>query len=121
MSLSSLLPHPSTVARVAASAAGVVLASAGSALYLFQNRLIYPANLPEGSRKDVPTPDQYGLPFEDVELTTPDGIKIKAFLMLYERDGVKASDRPTVLLLHANAGNVVSPAFSFFSSPPSFS
>lgn len=56
----------------------------------------------------MPTPDRFGMPYEELTLITPDGVKIKAFLMLYERDGVQAKDRPTVLLLHANAGNVVS-------------
>lgn len=43
------------------------------------------------------------MPYEELDLTTPDGVRIKAFLMLDE----KAEDRPTVILLHANAGNVV--------------
>jgi len=52
------------------------------------------------------------MPYEELTLTTPDGVKIKAFLMLYEKDGILAKDRPTVLLLHANAGNVVNTIIS---------
>ncbi|GAA5828934.1 hypothetical protein JCM3766R1_003872 [Sporobolomyces carnicolor] len=89
-------------ATVALSLGGV-----GVGLYLGQNKLIYPSGIPAGSREHVPTPDQFGMPnYEELTLQTPDGIKIKAFLMLYEQDGVAAKDRPTVLLLHANAGNV---------------
>lgn len=44
---------------------------------------------------------------EEVELSSADGTKIKAFVIL-ARD--KPEERPTVLLLHANAGNVVRPA-----------
>lgn len=86
---------------VALSVGGV-----GVGLYLGQTKLIYPSGIPAGSRENVPTPDQFGMPYEELTLITPDGVKIKAFLMLYERDGVQAKDRPTVLLLHANAGNV---------------
>lgn len=45
------------------------------------------------------------MPFEDVELTTPDFVRIKAYLML--QNGDKPESRPTVVLFHANAGNVV--------------
>ncbi|GAA5938554.1 alpha/beta hydrolase [Sporobolomyces koalae] len=88
-------------ATIALSLGGI-----GVGLYLGQNKLIYPSSIPSGSRENVPTPDQFGIEYEDIDLTTPDGLKIKAFLMLYEREGVSARDRPTVLLLHANAGNV---------------
>ena len=52
--------------------------------------------------------------YEDLTLTTPDKIKIKAYLMLQgaaqgkqamERE---AKTRPTILFLHANAGNMAS-------------
>ncbi len=49
--------------------------------------------------------------YEDLTLFTPDKVKIKAFLILQPKD--LAPSRPTVLLLHANAGNVVS-----LTSPP---
>lgn len=44
--------------------------------------------------------------YEDLTLETPDKVKIKAFLIL--QSDKTAASRPTVLLLHANAGNVVS-------------
>jgi len=33
----------------------------------------------------VPTPADYGLPYEDVTLDTPDGIKIKCYLLVQRR------------------------------------
>ena len=51
--------------------------------------------------------------YEEIDLLTSDGVRIKAFLIMYdeleegEKKGVAAESRPTVILLHANAGNVV--------------
>ena len=70
--------------------------------YFAQTSLIYPASIPSGSRTEVATPAEHGIPFEDVSLTTPDGVRIKAYLMLQQ--GGRAQERPTVILLHANAG-----------------
>ncbi|TNY22842.1 Alpha/Beta hydrolase protein [Rhodotorula diobovata] len=96
----------SLIAWIAGTLA-VSLTAGGTALYLAQCRLIYPSNMPAGSRTNVPRPDEFGLaPFDDVELVAPDGVKIRAFVIPYARGDVKPSDRPTVLLLHANAGNV---------------
>lgn len=44
--------------------------------------------------------------FSDLTLTTPDNVRIRAYLILQPDD--IAAKRPTVLLLHANAGNLVS-------------
>ncbi|GAA5954454.1 hypothetical protein JCM21900_006813 [Sporobolomyces salmonicolor] len=104
--LADYFPSLRSVLKVLAATLAVSGATAGTALYLAQTRLIYPANFPQGSRQNVPTPDQFGMPYEELTLTTPDGVRVKAFLMLHDRDGVDPSDRPTVLLLHANAGNV---------------
>ncbi|GAA5956380.1 hypothetical protein JCM10213_000556 [Rhodosporidiobolus nylandii] len=106
MPLASFLPSPTTLLKVCASTLAVLVGGSGTALYLLQNKLIYPANLPSGSRTDVPQPSDFGMPFEAVDLTTPDGVRLKAFLIKYEQGGTKAEERPTVLLLHANAGNV---------------
>jgi hypothetical protein len=68
-----------------------------------QNKLIYPAHVPGGSRQHVDTPNQYGMPdYEDLTLTTPDGLKIRAYLV----PRPDAAQRPTLLYLHANAGNM---------------
>lgn len=84
------------------SAVGVV--GAGGLLYIYQSKLIYPSNMPEGSRKNVPKPSDFGIDqFDDIELISVDGVKVRAYVMLA---GDKSELRPTVLLLHANAGNV---------------
>lgn len=115
----------------------------GGLLYGFQTKLIYPAGIPAGeykslgtiflrvlflilcrplgSRTVVATPDEFDMAFEDVRLRTPDGIQLRAYLMLQADE---PSRKPTVLLLHANAGNVVSKHYrrsacsSSFRQPP---
>ncbi|KAJ9122464.1 hypothetical protein QFC22_001890 [Naganishia vaughanmartiniae] len=108
---------------------------------MFQTKLVYPADYPAGSRKQVLDPFSiYGIPYDDLTLTTPDNVKIRAYL-IYARnrkdvealkaehnrrrsekrkdttpvDTVQplskeqedfAKSRPTVLLYHANAGNM---------------
>ncbi|KIM27880.1 hypothetical protein M408DRAFT_329805 [Serendipita vermifera MAFF 305830] len=109
-----------------ASAVGLTTLSLGL-LYYGQNYLIYPAAFPPGSRTDVPTPADHGLPYEDVTLDTSDGVKIKCFLLVQRRrllgsgsetkeqnnnvdtaeeDRKFASSRPTVLMFHGNGGNI---------------
>ncbi|GAA5841384.1 hypothetical protein JCM11251_006172 [Rhodosporidiobolus azoricus] len=109
MPLSSLLPSPSTLFKSLFTTACVLLTTGGTALYLFQNRLIYPSNLPSGSRENVPKPDEFGFDqdcWEEVELRAPDGVRLRAYVVLYKRGGTQPRERPTVLMLHANAGNV---------------
>lgn len=102
--MGGILPDASTVLKWGASTVLLSLTAAGGLLYHFQSSIIYPSSLPEGSRINVPTPEAHGLPYEDVTLLTPDAVKIKAYLLLQQSN---PSSRPTVVLLHANAGNVV--------------
>lgn len=68
-----------------------------------QTKLIYPSGVPEGSRRHIDTPAMHGMPdFEDLTLTTSDGLKVRAYLILHQ----DAASRPTLLYLHANAGNM---------------
>ena len=46
--------------------------------------------------------EQYGIPFEDLSIVTPDGVSLHAFLMLQEFP----RDKKTILICHANAGNM---------------
>ncbi|KAK4047312.1 bem46 protein, variant [Microbotryomycetes sp. JL201] len=82
----------------------------GALLYSFQSLLIYPSYMPQDSRTHVPTPDEFEMPYEQVNLTTPDGVRLHAYLIkrpLNDDDPTaRPQARPTVLLLHANAGNV---------------
>lgn len=66
-----------------------------AAAFFFQSRLVY---FP--TRAHVATPDRIGLPFEDVDLTTDNGIGIHGW-------HVRANGaRWTVLFLHGNGGNI---------------
>lgn len=76
-----------------------------TSLYLFQNNIIYASSVPAGSRTQVDTPAKYGLSeYEDVTLDTPDGESLHCYLIMQTKE--HAAKRPTVLLFHANAGNM---------------
>ncbi|KAF9314531.1 hypothetical protein BG003_004079 [Podila horticola] len=87
------------------AAAAVAVLSGGALLYHYQCEIIYPASFPEGSRKHVAKPSQYDMPYEDLTLITPDKVEIKAYLIKDPDDSI-ARRRPTILYLHANAGNM---------------
>ncbi|KAH9987854.1 Alpha/Beta hydrolase protein [Russula vinacea] len=89
-------------------------------LYYGQNFLIYPSAFPAGARENVPVPTDFSIPYTDLELTTPDNVKIRTFLLLQrhvlnmnetplEWDELSkeefAATRPTVLMFHGNGGN----------------
>ncbi|KAJ3069962.1 hypothetical protein HDU98_006978 [Podochytrium sp. JEL0797] len=100
-----------------------------AALYVHQDKIIYPSAFPAGSREVVPTPDQYRMPdYENVFITTPDKVKITGYAIKYrpqlslltnEQEDPSGSLRLrkpdgskhdvagyTVLYCHANAGNM---------------
>lgn len=60
-----------------------------------------PAGNPEGYR----SPAEKGLVFEDVKLTTSDGLKIHAWF-IQAGDREKSKTAPTLVFCHANAGNI---------------
>ncbi|KAK9332579.1 Alpha/Beta hydrolase protein [Lipomyces starkeyi] len=74
-------------------------------LYFAQSALIYPSSFPAGSRTDVPTPDRYSIPYEDITLETKDGEQIKLFVMK-QTDPELRTDGQTVIIFCANAGNM---------------
>lgn len=79
------------------SLAGIyVLLSA--ALYLMQNKMVFLANMP-GRALDA-TPGDIGLEYEDVALTTGNGVRIHGWYV--PADQAEA----TVLFFHGNAGNI---------------
>jgi len=114
------LPDPWYAAKILASGSLVAVTGLAGLLYTFQTSIIYPASLPQGSRTVVATPSEFGIPYEDITLTSPDGIKLKAYLMLQKpnektyssfssgEEGSKGGPvgPPTIFLLHANAGNM---------------
>ena len=72
----------------------------GISLYLYfsQSRLIYYPELP--SRAVDATPADIGLPFENAQLTTGDGIRLHAWYV------PAPAARGTLLFNHGNAGNI---------------
>jgi fermentation-respiration switch protein FrsA (DUF1100 family) len=81
-------------------ALGILAAAYGTlALLLFfsQSRMVF---YPETGREIVATPVQIGLPFEDLQLKTADGISLHGWFI------PAAQARGTVLFLHGNAGNI---------------
>lgn len=88
-----------------------VLASSGFAalasglLYLKQNEIIYPRNVPAGSRTELLKPSQFGVTdYEELRIPTSDGETLSC---LYMRPSNKSKARNvTVLMFHGNAGNI---------------
>ncbi|WFD34499.1 bem46 protein, variant [Malassezia cuniculi] len=89
--------------RLVAGTVAVGAVAIGSLLYTQQRSLIYCATIPEDSRTVVETPDLYGMPFDDVTVETPDGEKLRSYVM---RQSSAAAERPTIVMFHANAGNM---------------
>ncbi|KAI4168965.1 MAG: hypothetical protein LQ343_005996 [Gyalolechia ehrenbergii] len=72
-----------------------------------KSELIYPRNLPIGSRTEegVPRPNQYGISdYEDFRLQTPDGETLSAFFI--RPSNKRQAKRLTILMFHGNAGNI---------------
>ncbi|KAI0946827.1 hypothetical protein AcW1_010176 [Taiwanofungus camphoratus] len=121
--MSNLLPSIESFAKgVIATAAGVGGVGVGLLCY-GQNYLIYPSAFPLGSRSVVPVPTDFGLPYQDVELLTPDEVKLRCYLLVQRKDllhigaepfeGTEeetdeefASRCPTIVMFHGNGGNL---------------
>ncbi|KAK0521730.1 bem46 protein, variant [Tilletia horrida] len=95
------------------------VASTACLLWRYQGLLVYPASFPQGSRTVVDTPDSFGMPYDEVTLTTPDGEQVRCFVILQRTPSDKeraaglsgvgddtARRRPTIIFFHANAGNL---------------
>ncbi|WVQ80722.1 hypothetical protein IAT38_002827 [Cryptococcus sp. DSM 104549] len=81
-----------TIAKYAFGGSLTLATLAAGGLWYFQRHLIYPAYVPEGSRKFVPKPIEVGLPYEDVTLTCPDGVKVKAYVILARRKTMSTAE-----------------------------
>lgn len=87
----------------ALSGATVGFVAIVAGVYLLQNRLIYLPQFPPGSRKEVWRPSRFGFAkYEEVTLFSLDGVKLHAFWI----PDPNSRQVPTVLLFHANAGNM---------------
>ncbi|KAF7313337.1 Serine palmitoyltransferase [Mycena chlorophos] len=124
--MSGFIPSLETFAKGTLATAGALSTVGLGLLYYGQSYLIYPSAFPPGSRtEDVPVPTQFGLPYEDLELKTPDGVTLRCYLLVQTRgmpDKMTAaqevpgemvvdedtfiSSRPTVIMCHGNGGNV---------------
>ena len=83
---------------------GILAAAYGGlalVLYFFQARLVF---YPETGREIIVTPGQAGLPYEDIRLTTSDGLSLHGWHIPAPQ--THAQPRGTVLFLHGNAGNI---------------
>ena len=67
-------------------------------MYFGQAGMLYLPNLP--SRELVASPREIGLPYENIELRTDDGVRLHGWYI------PAASARGTVLFFHGNAGNI---------------
>ena len=79
---------------------GVLAAAYGGLalwLFVFQSNMVF---YPETGREIIATPEQIGLPYEDIHLKTSDGINLHGWYI------PAAQPRGTVLFLHGNAGNI---------------
>ncbi|WP_019627232.1 alpha/beta hydrolase [Thioalkalivibrio sp. ALJT] len=65
-------------------------------IFVTQDRLIY---MPSGTLTQ--TPERIGLAYEDVELTTQDGVRLHGWFLPGPQE-----DAPVMLFLHGNAGNI---------------
>ncbi|KAI9663460.1 MAG: hypothetical protein M1831_002469 [Alyxoria varia] len=119
-----------TYLRLPIAVTSTIIASASGLLYWKQNELIYPRNMPPGSRTEVPSirdPSMSGAGLshladrtEDLYLDTPDGERLNAVLIKAERqagagsfsslgryaDGTEEKRGITILMFHGNAGNI---------------
>lgn len=123
--MSHLFPSLEAFAKGAlATAAGLSTLSVGI-LWYGQGYLIYPSAFPPGSRTDVAKPTSYGIPYEDLDLETSDGVSLRCYLLKQNkniatiRNAIQIPEdlnsslsqdefvagRPTVIMFHGNAGN----------------
>lgn len=116
------IPSLYTATKAVFGVAAAGIASTAILLYRYQRSLVYPSSFPAGSRTEVLTPDEFDIEtHENLTLDTPDGEKLHAFLLAQRKTSEKErarnesnngddvmARRPTVLFLHANAGNMVS-------------
>ncbi|PFH49593.1 hypothetical protein AMATHDRAFT_62793 [Amanita thiersii Skay4041] len=122
--MSSSLPSLESFAKGAVATVATVSAVGAGLLYYGQGYLIYPSAFPPGARIDVPTPTEFGLPYENLPLVTSDGVTLRCYLLQqktslatshptfvspdidrYPTDEELSASRPTVIMFHGNAGN----------------
>ncbi|KAF2671286.1 BEM46 family protein [Microthyrium microscopicum] len=82
---------------------GIAVLASGL-LYFKQNDVIYPRNIPENARTEVPKPHQFKIEHsEELSLRTPDEVNLHAFLI---RPNAQHARNITIISFHGNAGNI---------------
>lgn len=87
------------VLKMVFGGAVVTVSACLAALYTYQNKLVYPS-WAQGARKQVDTPNMYGMPYEELRLVTTDGIEIRAFDIRNDKS------KCVFLVLAPNSGNI---------------
>ncbi|RHZ50016.1 hypothetical protein Glove_508g72 [Diversispora epigaea] len=93
---------PLTTYLIVSAVSAAFLLGSGTLLYIFQTELLYPIRYRKKSRQ-IPT--QEGIPFREETLITKDNFKIKTYICKRSTDE-EASQRPTILALPGNRGNI---------------
>ncbi|XP_077989740.1 protein ABHD13-like [Glandiceps talaboti] len=73
-------------------------------VYNYQDGLLYYPDQPESSRMYVMSPHVFGVPYENLFITTNDGVKINAILLKQRAEVIALA--PTIVFFHGNAGNI---------------
>ena len=74
------------------------------AFYHYQDALLFFPDQPESSRVFVQSPHKLGLPYENLQIKTKDGIQINVVFL--KQAGQRLATAPTVVFFHGNAGNI---------------
>lgn len=74
------------------------------AFYHYQDALLYFPDQPENSRIFVQSPRFLGLPYENLHITTKDGVVLNAIFL--KQAGARLGIAPTIIMFHGNAGNI---------------
>lgn len=86
---------------------GALYAVAIGLIAVFQDKMVYVPRVPGMATEFIYTPASYKLAYEDVYLTTEDGIKIHCWMIWPDEwDVKKRASRPVVLFFQENAGNM---------------
>ncbi|KAI9827604.1 MAG: hypothetical protein M1826_006266 [Phylliscum demangeonii] len=101
-----------TYLRTPALVTSGVAALLSGLLYVKQNEIIYPRNVPAGARTEIPRPKDFGyLDYEELQIGTPDGETLAAYLIKPPSASAQRQrdlSRPpiTIITFHGNAGNI---------------
>jgi len=72
--------------------------------YHYQDSLLYFPDQPENSRIFVQSPRYLGVPYENLQITTKDGVLLNAVFLKQAAQRMGVS--PTIVMFHGNAGNI---------------